>query len=303
MSLDYDSSNYQFAIETPVSEPPTRVVSLVPSVTESMFELNVGDRLVGITDDCIHPADRVGMVTRVGGTRDVDVSRIIALRPDLVIANQEENPSEVIEALRRAGLTVWVTFPRTVREAFNLLWTLMHMFDQPEMVERVRAMEWTLDWLERLDESRSLACRVFVPVSLDPLMTVSADTFCHDLLRVCGGVNVVGQSHQIDQTTTVPGAVQPPSPQSGRLPGADARYMRIALDEVIAAQPDVILLPGSPFGFDHSNVAWFEQLDIPAARKNQIRLVDGTLLFWHGTRMGRAFLEVPNLLCPADESE
>jgi len=255
-------------MEAPVSAPPQRVVSLVPSVTESLFELNVGDRLVAITDYCVYPADKIAGLPHIGGTKNPDVARIIALHPDLVIANQEENREADVRALEAAGIPVWVTFPKTVREGFNLLWNIMYVFDEAGMVERVRSAEWLCDWLERMERP---ACKVFVPIWYDQLMTFNADTFAHDLLRVCGGTNVFAER--------------------------DTRYPRVTLAEVEAAQPDVILLPSEPFAFDSSHIPLFAALNVPAAHTKQIHLVDGSLLTWHGTRMARALNALPLLLC------
>ena len=147
--------------------------------------------MVGITDYCIYPKEGVARLPRIGGTKNPDVKRIIELAPDLVIANQEENRKEDVLALEAAGIPVWVTFPRTLADAFNLLWNIMHIFDEPVMVPRVRLMEQTVDWSAhqrtKIEES---PCRVFVPIWLDPLMTFNADTYIHDLLRVCGAANV-----------------------------------------------------------------------------------------------------------------
>ncbi len=147
-------TTYNYEMESPVDFPPLTVVSLVPSVTESLFELGLGDRLIAVTDYCVYPEAEVARLPHIGGTKNPDVARIIAMKPELVIVNQEENRLEDAEALRAAGIPVWVTFPRTVREAFNLLWKMMDIFDQAQMVERVRAMEWMVDWLERIEHDR-----------------------------------------------------------------------------------------------------------------------------------------------------
>ena len=96
------------------AEGPRRIVSLVPSLTEALFALELGERVVGVTGWCIHPAEAVARVPKVGGTKDTDVDAVVALAPDLVIANHEENTRRTVDALRRAGLEVWVTYPRTV---------------------------------------------------------------------------------------------------------------------------------------------------------------------------------------------
>ncbi len=149
-----DDRTYSYNMDAPVTTPPRRVVSLVPSVTESLFDLNLGDRLVGITDYCIYPVAGVAKLPRIGGTKNPDIQRIIDLKPDLVIANQEENRKEDVLALQEAGIAVWITFPHTVADAFNLLWNIMHVFDEPTMVPRIRLMEQTMDWIWRISEKK-----------------------------------------------------------------------------------------------------------------------------------------------------
>ena len=174
------------------------------------------------------------------------------MQPDLVIVNQEENRREDAEALQAAGIPVWVTFPRTVREAFNLLWSIMDVFDEPAMVERVRAMEWTCDWLERIEHDPP--CRVFAPIWYEPLMTFNAETYAHDLLRVCGGENVFAERERQFPLKADLGEAEPLAPDDPRVAGRDTRYPRVTLAEVEAAQPDVILLPSEPFSFHRTRI-------------------------------------------------
>jgi ABC-type Fe3+-hydroxamate transport system substrate-binding protein len=286
--------SYGVGREAPVSEPPRRVVSLVPSVTESLFELGVGDRLIAITDYCTYPEDAVAKLPRVGGTKNPDVAKIIEMQPDLVIVNQEENRREDAEALQAAGVPVWVTFPQTVREAFNLLWSIMDLFDEPAFVERVRSMEWTCDWLERMEHEPPV--KVFVPVWYEPLMTFNAGTFAHELLRVCGGTNVFAERERLYPLKADLGEAEPLPAGDPRVEGRDTRYPRVTLAEVEAAQPDVILLPSEPYPFLERHTLIFSAMDIPAARSSRIHMVDGSLLTWHGTRIARAFDAIPPLL-------
>ena len=269
-----EPSVYHYEMEKPLDFIPQRVISLVPSVTESLFDLGLGDRVVGITDYCTQPPAGVSALARVGGTKNPRLDKIVELAPDLVIVNQEENRREDVEALRKAGIAVWVTFPRSVQDALNLLWTMMDVFDEASMVYRVRSIEQTVDFISRIEETRAIPCRVFAPIWYDPLMTFNRDTFAHDLLRVCGGTNVFADP--------------------------DVRYPRINIEEVVAAQPDVILLPSEPFAFGEEHVALFTGLDVPAARDQRIHLVDGSLLTWHGTRIAHALTIIPALLCPTD---
>ncbi len=291
-----DARTYFYQMETPVTQPPRRVVSLVPSVTESLFDLNLGDRLIAITDYCVFPAEGVQNLPRIGGTKNPDVARIIAMKPDLVIANREENHKEHVDALCEAGIPVWVTFPRTVADAINLLWNIMHVFDEPVMVPRVRLIEQSYDWVQRLGESREKPARVFVPIWLDPLMTFNADTYCHDLLRACGGLNVFADRERRYPLQADLGAAEAYADDDPRAAGRDTRYPRVTLEEVAAAQPDVILLPSEPYAFTEAHIPLFAALDVPAARNNRIKLVDGSLLTWHGTRLAQALNILPTLL-------
>jgi ABC-type Fe3+-hydroxamate transport system substrate-binding protein len=284
-----------FSLQVPVTQPPQRVVSLVPSVTESLFDLGLGSRLIAVTDYCKYPEAGVAALPRVGGTKNPDVERIITLQPDLVIANVEENRKADVEALQAAGIPVWVTFPRTVAEAINLLWDMMRVFDEASMVPRVRLIEQTMDWVVGLSKSREdNPTRVFAPIWLDPLMTFNADTYIHDLLRVCGGLNVFADRQRQYPLKADMGKTDPLPPE--RTEGLDTRYPRITLDEVVAAQPDVILLPSEPFEFTEAHIPMFAALDVPAAHQKRIHLVDGALLTWHGTRLAYALNTFPALL-------
>ncbi|MCU0495883.1 MAG: helical backbone metal receptor [Anaerolineae bacterium] len=298
---DYPNEKiYSYQSEIPVSQPPQRVVSLVPSVTESLFDLNLGDRVIAVTDYCLYPATGVARLPKIGGTKNPRIDQIIALKPDLVIANREENRKEDVEALQAAEIPVWVTFPKTVRDVFNLLWDLMNAFGETAMVPRVRLIEYTYDWvlgMTRTNEDR--LPRVFVPIWFDPLMTFNADTYIHDLLQVCGGINVFADRERLYPLKADLGQVEPYAPDDPRLIGRDTRYPRVTVEEVIAMQPDVILLPSEPFLFTEEHVKLFAQWDVPAAHQGRIHLIDGSFLTWHGTRIAYAFDLLPALLLPS----
>ncbi|MCA9888305.1 MAG: ABC transporter substrate-binding protein [Anaerolineae bacterium] len=249
---------------------PRRIVSLIPSMTETLFDLNLGDRVVARTDYCIRPEDRVVSIPTIGGPKNPNVSAIISLEPDLIIANHEENRKADVEALQAAGLVVWVTYPRTVDDVFVLLWDVMNTLDETSMVPRVRLIEYQYDWVKSLFRDETDLPHVFVPIWKDPLMTISSDTYMHDLLAVCGGVNVFAES--------------------------EGRYPEVTLADVEAAQPEIVLLPSEPYAFTQADVAEFSQLNIPAAKNQQIHLVDGSLLSWHGTRIAHALEKLPVLL-------
>jgi hypothetical protein len=145
------------------TSPPRRVVSLVPSMTESLFELGLGAALVGVTDYCRPPGDAGRRLPRVGGTRDPDIEAVGQLNPDLVLANQEENRREAVQALEALGLKVWVTFPRSVQQAMDVLWAVLRLFGVPGENPKIRTLEMTLEWTQRAAQARQ-GVRVFCPI-------------------------------------------------------------------------------------------------------------------------------------------
>ncbi len=247
-----------------------RIVSLVPSLTESLFALGLGERVVGVTEWCVHPADAVAALPKVGGTKDTDAEAVVALAPDLVLANHEENTRRTVERLRAAGLRVWVTYPRSVREGARLLGELADLGADRETRSRVvEPVEAAVAEAEARRPARSV--RVFCPVWRDPWLAVGADTYIHDLLQLCGGENVFAEH-------------------------GDRRYPRVVLEEVVAAAPEVILLPDEPYRFGPGDAAELARLELPAARSGRIHLVDGTLVSWYGPRILPAIERLCSLL-------
>ncbi len=129
-------------------------------------------------------------------------------------------------------------------------------------------------------------------------MTFNADTYSHDLLRICGAINVFADRDRQYPLKADLGQGDPLLPDDPRVVGRDTRYPRVTIEEVVAAQPDMILLPGEPFHFSEEHIPLFAALDTPASRNGQILLVDGSLLTWHGTRLAYALDTLPALLCP-----
>ncbi|MGH2522403.1 MAG: cobalamin-binding protein [Anaerolineales bacterium] len=286
-------------------QPPRRVISLVPSITESLFDLGLGDRLVGITDYCVHPADKVTALPRVGGTKNPDLARIKAALPDLIIANREENRKADIEALQAEGFKVWVTFPRSVREAIDLLWATIRLFGVPLMGQRLSVLETTYEW-SSLAAANMPPVRVFCPIWREPeatdgvsaprwWMTFNRETYTHDLLRVCGGQNVFADRDRLYPLAADLGETPPESATVDL--DRDTRYPRVTPAEVAERAPEVILLPSEPYPFTEADLSAFGAFpEIPAVRNGRIVLVDGSLLTWPGSRVARALAEVPSWL-------
>jgi ABC-type Fe3+-hydroxamate transport system substrate-binding protein len=245
---------------------PERIVSLVPSLTEALFAFGAGTRVVGRTRYCLWPPRAVGRVPVVGGTKKVDVARLLELEPDLVVAVKEENSRQNVEKIQASGVPVFVGAPESVEGALWLLRELARVVEAPRTEAVLGPIERVYG---RLRERRAQARRVFVPIWKNPYMSVGSDTYAHDVLETCGAENVCAGS---------------------------TRYPVLTLEEVEAAQPDIILLPDEPYPFCADDLEAFYALDVPAAREDKIFLVDGKLLTWYGPRMASSLTQLAAIL-------
>ncbi|MEI7031892.1 helical backbone metal receptor [Streptomyces pratensis] len=234
-----------------------RVVSLVPSLTEAVAVTEPG-LLVGVTDWCTRPAGLAA--ARIGGTKNPDTAAIAALRPDLVIANEEENRAPDLAALRQAGLTVLVTEIRTLQQAFAELERLLVDgcgLARPSWLARAEAA-----WAE-LPAPAASPRPAIVPVWRRPWTVLGRDTFAGDLLARLGVRNVYADHPE--------------------------RYPRVPLDALNASGAELAVLPDEPYRFtaDDGPEA-FPGLDAA--------LVDGRLLTWYGPSLAEAARELPSAL-------
>ena len=231
-----------------------RVVSLVPSLTEALAVTAPG-LVVGATDWCTHPADLD--VVRVGGTKNPRVDAVLALAPDLVVANEEENRVADIVALRAAGLDVWVTGPRTLAECFGSLRRMIAAcgLDAPAWLDQARQV-----WSSTYDGSAPRLTAV-VPIWRRPWMVLGSDTFAGDVLRQLGIANVYA--------------------------GDGDRYPKIGIEQLLARRADLVVLPDEPYAFTAQ--------DGPEAfPEHRVALVSGRHLTWYGPSLveARDLLEV-----------
>lgn len=264
------------------SRPPRRVVSLVPSDTLTVARLLGVDALVGRTDYCIEPAGEVERVPSVGGTKDYSVEKILDLRPDVVIANQEENTKATLERLAQEGAAVFVVFPRRVEDGVALVARYARLFGvegEPRVKELVRACHRALE-AQRAVRAGLVPLRTFCPIWMDPLMTVNGDTYVSDALDLAGAQNVFADRERRYPLAADLGEAPPLPPE--RVEGRDTRYPRVTFDEVVARAPEAIVLPDEPHPFSEADAARFRALDVPAARSGRVVHVDGRDVSWYG---------------------
>ena len=237
---------------TPVelTRPVRRIVSLVPSLTESVASVDPG-AVVGATDWCTHPPDLD--TARIRGTKNPDVAAIVALAPDLVLANKEENRRRDVERLRAAGVPVWVTDIETVEQALTSLGRLFHEalgWDEPAWLDEARAA-WSVAGPEETVD-------VVIPVWRDPWMVVGGSTFTGDLAARLGWRNVFASAT-----------------------GVSGRYPHTTIEAILERRPQLIVLPDEPYVFTAQ--------DGPEAFPGiETRLVSGRLLTWYGPSLATA---------------
>jgi ABC-type Fe3+-hydroxamate transport system substrate-binding protein len=235
--------------EVKFSSSPSRIISLVPSQTELLFDLGLEREIVGITKFCIHPRDKVKNVDRVGGTKKFDFDKIIALKPDLIIGNKEENYKEGIEELQKK-FTVWMSDINDIYDALFMIQSIGEITGKEEKAYEI-AFEIKKDILSF---KTGLKKKVLYLIWKNPYMTIGSDTFIQNMLQIAGFENVF-KNH--------------------------SRYPELSEADIINAEPEIILLSSEPYPFSDQHIKEFKQL----CPKAKVVLVDGEMFSWYGSRL------------------
>lgn len=228
---------------------PKRVISLVPSQTELIYELGCGDKIVGQTLFCIHPKEKFKTSTKIGGTKTPKIDKIIELQPDLIIANKEENRWEDISILEKYA-PVWVSDVNNLTSAIEMIISVGNMLNAPQKaIELTNQIENEFKHLSQLNLGSTLYL-----IWKNPYMTVGGDTFIHDMISSAGFNNLYKN---------------------------EKRYPEISEKEIIEKNPNVILLSSEPFPFKEKHINELQKL-VPEAK---IILVDGEMFSWYGSKL------------------
>lgn len=237
--------------------PPRRMVSLVPSQTELLFRLGCGDRVVGVSDYCVEPAAALATIARVGGQKDPDVAAVLALRPDLILVNKEENLRRDVEKFTDAGVPTFVTDVRTVEAALQLTTTLGVLCgaDVDVMAALLSAQVDAVAQAHTLAAQRAARPRVLAAVWRDPWIVAGPDTYMSAVLSTLGADNAAAEL------------------------GAQARYPKLSIQQIRDLRPDRVLLPTEPYPFCAGDAASMAaELGVPVA------VIDGPTACWYGPR-------------------
>ncbi|TAF32630.1 MAG: cobalamin-binding protein [Cytophagales bacterium] len=238
-----------------IEKLPRRVVSLVPSQTEFLIEAGLQERLVGITKYCIHPRREIKGIQKVGGTKDADVAKILSLKPDLIVANKEENTPELIGALEKS-VPCWVSDISCLDDALMMMQTLGEILDLEASSKLIaRNIQQGFEKLLEFSQPQQ-GFRVLYLIWREPYMAAGSDTFINDMLWQLGCQNVISEK----------------------------RYPVLNQEDINTLRPDLIFLSSEPYHFQAAHQQELQSL----APWAQVVLVDGELFSWYGSRLEKS---------------
>ena len=236
--------------EVEIAYPPKRIISVVPSQTELLYDLGLEVEVIGITKFCVHPEAWFRTKTRIGGTKQLHLDKIRALQPDLIIANKEENTREQIEELARE-FPVWISDIHNIAQGMEMIQAVGALIGREEQaIQLAKKISTAFSQLQKDAEPKKVAYFIWYK----PWMSVGKDTFISNMIETAGWQNVFA---------------------------GKTRYPEINLEELTAADPGMVLLSSEPFPFKEKHIA-----EIKAVLPNaEVVLVDGEMFSWYGSRM------------------
>lgn len=237
-----------------IKDYPERIISLCPSITETLFYLGGEGRIVGVTRFCVHPAEIISGITKVGGTKNPNIEKIRELNPDLIICEKEENRKEDVEIMSNI-CPVFVANIDTFASSLIMIHFMGRLLSaKPEATKLISSIKRNFEELERLVSIKNYNPRVAYFIWKNPYMVAGNDTFINSILRKAGFHNIFQYK--------------------------DARYPIIDPEELTRIKLDFLFLSSEPYPFQEKHIAEFQEL-IPGAR---IFLVDGEMFSWYGSR-------------------
>ncbi len=237
---------------------PKRIISLVPSITELLFDLKLGEKLIGRTNFCIHPADKISQIEQIGGPKTIDINKVIALKPDLIISVKEENNKAQIDLLSQQ-------FNVLVLDIFNIESALTAIHIISEVCGVLTDGDSLLENIKQLLKQKTkfkLESVVYL-IWYKPLMVVGKSTFIDNMLQHAGYTNLIEKK----------------------------RYPVIEYQEIMNLNPQNIFLSSEPFLFKRTHLEEFRTL-FP---NSNVKFVDGEVFSWYGSRMVHSLQKIYNL--------
>lgn len=246
----------QMGREVIINYPPKRIVSIVPSQTELLFDLGLDEEVIGMTKFCIHPIEKFATRAKVGGTKKLRIDQIRALNPDLIIGNKEENNQTEVELLMKE-FPVWMSDIHNLEEAILTISQIGEIVNrEPEAGYLNHLINTGFTDLQTLAVSKGISQQVSYLIWKDPYMVAGRNTFIDDILKKIGLNNVIKQ----------------------------ARYPEIELSQLKTKNCELVFLSSEPYPFKQKHIDEIQSL-IPNAK---VMLVDGEMFSWYGSRLVKA---------------
>jgi ABC-type Fe3+-hydroxamate transport system substrate-binding protein len=246
----------QLGNEITINYPPKRIVSIVPSQTELLFDLGLDDEVIGITKFCIHPIEKFASKTKIGGTKKLLIEKIRDLKPDLIIGNKEENTQSEVELLMQE-FPVWMSDISNLEEAMVTITQIGELVDRaPEAAYLNHLINAGFKDLQTLAVEKKINQTVAYLIWKDPYMFGGKNTFIDNILRKIGLNNVIQQS----------------------------RYPELQLANLSTLNPKLVFLSSEPYPFKQKHIDEIQSV-LPNAK---IMLVDGEMFSWYGSRLAKA---------------
>lgn len=249
--------------EIEIQFPPKRIVSVVPSQTELLFDLGLDEEVVGITKFCVHPDSWFRTKERIGGTKKLNIDKIRELNPDLIIANKEENEREQIEELAKE-FPVWISDIQNIPQALQMIQVVGQLTGTEAKANQL--VDEIVVGFTNLHKANTPK-RVAYFIWYNPWMTVAGDTFIGNMIQTIGWQNVMK-----DQS----------------------RYPEITIEQLKAYNPELVLLSSEPYPFKEKHMD-----EIKAVFPDvEVKLVDGEMFSWYGSRLKEAAGYLSSLITP-----
>lgn len=237
-----------------LNDTPKRIVSLVPSQTELLFDLGLRDEVIGITKFCIHPNEWFRTKTRIGGTKKYDFEKIKKLTPDLIIGNKEENEQSQIELLMKE-YTVWMSDIYTLKDALDMIMRIGVMVGKSKEATLLK-LEIESEFKKCAINKSGLPLKASYLIWKDPYMVAGKNTFINEMLHYCGFNNVFNKEEF-------------------------NRYPQVSIEQIKEAKPDVVFLSSEPYPFKDKHINEFKTI----CKNTPVLLVDGEMFSWYGSRL------------------
>jgi iron complex transport system substrate-binding protein len=262
--------------EVVIEHNPTRIVPLAPSLTEILYYLGMGNKVVGVTNYSYYPPEALKK-PKIGSYIDINIEKILTLGPDLVIGTKDGNKPGVVDLLEQAKIPTYIVDPRNVVEVINTIRIIGRLCGVEERANRLASgLENRLERIKKSVEDRKKPL-VFLQINLHPIMTVNKNTFHQDIITIAGGINMTAESR--------------------------VNYPRVSIEELIRKKPEILIISSMDRGgeFEKARQEWLKWTSIPAVKNGRVHLIDSDLIDRPSPRIVDGIEDMAKMLHPEVE--